>query len=122
MVAPLIDEIARKGARRMFAATLAAEVDAYLAEMADPRDNRGRRLMVRNVHACSRQTRPRRPLHRSTIVEENRRTPPVLLDDRAPMTPEVAEVLPLLYLHDRSCPGMPPAPEQALDSGADLSA
>lgn len=39
----------------MFAATLAAEVDGYLAEMADPRDKRGRRLMVRNVHACSRQ-------------------------------------------------------------------
>ena len=39
----------------MLAAALEAEVDAYLAELADERDERGRRLVVRNGHAQPRQ-------------------------------------------------------------------
>jgi hypothetical protein len=44
----LIDEIVREGARRMLAQALAAEVDAYIAQFADERDEHGRRLVVRN--------------------------------------------------------------------------
>ena len=44
----LIDEIVREGARRMLAAALEAEVNAYIAELADQRDHNGRRLVVRN--------------------------------------------------------------------------
>lgn len=44
----VIDDIVRKGARRMPAAALEAEVNAYIAELADERDERGRRLVVRN--------------------------------------------------------------------------
>jgi hypothetical protein len=44
----LIDEIVRDGARRMLAAALEAEVDQYIAELADQRDEAGRRLVVRN--------------------------------------------------------------------------
>lgn len=44
----LIDEIVRKGARRMLAAALEAEVDQYIAELAGQRDEAGRRLVVRN--------------------------------------------------------------------------
>ena len=51
----LIDEIVRDGARRMLAAALEAEVDAYLAEFAGERDGTGRRLVVRNGHAQPRQ-------------------------------------------------------------------
>jgi hypothetical protein len=40
----LIDDIVREGARRMLAAALEAEVNAYIAELADQRDERGRRL------------------------------------------------------------------------------
>lgn len=47
----LIDEIVREGARRMLAAALEAEVDAYIAELADERDEGGRRLVVCNGHA-----------------------------------------------------------------------
>ncbi len=47
----LLDEVVREGARRMLAAALEAEVDAYLAELAAERDERGRRLVVRNGHA-----------------------------------------------------------------------
>ena len=44
----LIDEIVREGARRMLAEALQAEVDAYIAQFAGERDERGRRLVVRN--------------------------------------------------------------------------
>jgi transposase-like protein len=44
----LLDEIVREGARRMLAAALEAEVNAYIAELADQRDENGRRLVVRN--------------------------------------------------------------------------
>ncbi|WP_344750307.1 transposase, partial [Kribbella solani] len=44
----LIDEIVREGARKMLAAALQAEVDAYIAAFADERDAAGRRLVVRN--------------------------------------------------------------------------
>ncbi len=44
----LIDEIVREGARRMLAAALEAEVNAYIAELADQRDEKGHRLVVRN--------------------------------------------------------------------------
>ena len=44
----LIDEIVREGARRMLAEALQAEVDAYVAQFRDERDENGRRLVVRN--------------------------------------------------------------------------
>lgn len=53
----LIDDIVREGARRMLAAALKAEVNAYVAELADQRDERGRRLVVRNGYHQPAQTR-----------------------------------------------------------------
>ena len=50
-----LDEICREGARTMLAAALEAEVDAYLAELADERDDDGHRLATRNGHARSRK-------------------------------------------------------------------
>jgi hypothetical protein len=44
----LIDELVREGARRMLAEALQAEVDAYIAQFRDERDEHGRRLVVRN--------------------------------------------------------------------------
>jgi putative transposase len=51
----LLDEVVREGARRMLAAALEAKVDAYLADLAGERDERGRRLVVRNGYAEPRQ-------------------------------------------------------------------
>ncbi len=51
----LLDDIVREGARRMLTAALEAEVDTYLAELAAERDERGRRLVVRNGHAQPRE-------------------------------------------------------------------
>ena len=50
-----IDEICAEGARRMLAAALEAEVDAYVSALADERDGRGHRLVVRNGHAEPRR-------------------------------------------------------------------
>jgi putative transposase len=50
-----LDELAREGARRMLAAALEAEVDDYLVVHAAERDERGRRLVVRNGHARQRE-------------------------------------------------------------------
>jgi putative transposase len=47
----VLDEIVREGARRMLAAALEAEVDAYVQAHVGERDERGRRLVVRNGHA-----------------------------------------------------------------------
>src|SRR5262245_22533170 len=49
-----LDQLAREGARRMLAAALEAEVDAYLAAHQGEVDERGRRLVVRNGHAPPR--------------------------------------------------------------------
>lgn len=49
-----LDEIVREGVRRMLAAALEAEVDAYVAAFADETDDEGRRLVVRNGHAVAR--------------------------------------------------------------------
>ena len=49
-----LDEICREGARRMLAAALEAELDAYLAGFADERDGDGHRLVVRNGQARPR--------------------------------------------------------------------
>ena len=50
-----LDEICREGARTMLAAALEAEVDAYLAELVDERDENGHRLVTRNGHARRRK-------------------------------------------------------------------
>jgi hypothetical protein len=44
----VIDDIVREGARRMLAEALQAEVDDYIAGFSAERDERGRRLVVRN--------------------------------------------------------------------------
>jgi putative transposase len=53
-----LDEIVLAGAQRMLAAALDAEVDAYIAGLADQHDEAGRRLVVRNGHAEPRTIPP----------------------------------------------------------------
>lgn len=129
----LIDEIVREGARRMLAAALEAEVDAYIAELADQRDERGRRLVVRNGHAQPRQvmtsagavqvTAPRVNDRRvDADTGERRRFSSAILPPWCRRSPQISEVLPLLYLHGLSSGDFVPALEQFLGSGAGLSA
>jgi putative transposase len=52
-----IDEICREGARRMLAVALEAEVDSYIAEHVEDRNERGHRLVVRNGRAEPRSVK-----------------------------------------------------------------
>src|SRR4051794_30411349 len=117
----------------MLTAALEAEVDAYLAELASERDERGRRLVVRNGHA-----QPRQVLTAAGAVEvvaprvNDKRADPgtggrrrfrsVILPPWCRKSPKVAEVLPLLYLHGLSTGDFVAALEQFLGSAAGLSA
>jgi putative transposase len=70
--ASLLDDVVREGARRMLTAALEAEVDAYLAELASERDERGRRLVVRNGHAQSRNAMSAASAVRAPRVSDKR--------------------------------------------------
>jgi transposase-like protein len=128
----LIDEIVREGARRMLAEALQAEVDAYVGQFTDQRDEGGRRLVVRNgTH------QPREVLTSAGAVEvvaprvNDRRTDPdtgqrcrfssAILPPWCRKTPKITEVLPLLYLHGLSSGDFVPALGQFLGSTAGLS-
>src|SRR5215218_974949 len=129
----LIDELVREGARRMLAEALQAEVDAYITQFRDERDEAGRRLVVRN---CIHQ--PREVLTSAGAVEviaprvNDRRTDPqtgerrrfssAILPPWCRKTPKITEVLPLLYLHGLSSGDFVPALGQFLGSSAGLSA
>ena len=128
----LIDQIVREGARQMLAAALQAEVAAYVDQFGGVRDGDGRRLVVRNGTA-----EPRTVVTSAGAVEvtaprvNDRRTDPetgqrtrfssAILPPWARKTPQVSEVLPLLYLHGLSSGDFVPALGQFLGSSAGLS-
>jgi len=129
----LIDEIVRDGARRMLAAALEAEVAAYIAAHADQVDEDGRRLVVRNGRAAPRQvvtaagavevTAPRVNDKRvDETTGTRRRFSSAILAPWCRRSPQVSEVLPLLYLHGLSSQDFAPALEQFLGTSAGLSA
>ncbi len=112
-----LDEIVLEEAQRMLAAALEAEVDAYIAGLADQRDEAGRRLVVRNGHAQARtittaagriEVEAERPPGR----RGHRRAPPIPQLDPVAVVPQElqgAEVLPLVYLHGMSTLDFAPA-------------
>ena len=130
--ASLIDRIAREGARRMLAAALQAEVDAYIEQFAGERDGNGRRLVVRNGSAELRTvvtsagavevTAPRVNDKRTDPATGQRmRFSSAILPPWARKSPQVSEVLPLLYLHGLSSGDFVPALSQFLGTSAGLS-
>ena len=116
----------------MLAAALEAEVNSYLTELADVRDEAGRRLAVRNGFHRPRQistsagpVEVKAPRVNDRRVDEGtgerRRFSSVILLPWARKTAKVSEVLPLLYLHGMSTGDFVPALEQFLGSAAGLS-
>jgi transposase-like protein len=129
----LIDEIVREGARRMLAEALQAEVEAYIAQFADQRDEAGRRLVVRNGYHQTREVltsagaiEVRAPRVNDKRVDsetgERQRFSSAILPPWCRKTPKINEVLPLLYLHGLSSGDFVPALGQFLGSSAGLSA
>ncbi|WP_393063362.1 IS256 family transposase [Streptomyces sp. LN549] len=128
----LIDDIVREGARRMLAAALEAEVNSYIAELTDQRDDIGRRLVVRNGYH-----QPRKVTTAAGVIEvkaprindkrineatgERKRFSSAILPPWCRKSPKISEVLPLLYLHGLSSGDFVPALEQFLGSSAGLS-
>ena len=129
----LLDEIVRDGARQMLAAALAAEVAAYIDAFADQVDENGYRLVVRNGYhrerdvltaaGAVRVTAPRVNDRRvDADTGERQRFCSAILPAWARKSPQMTEVLPLLYLHGLSTGDFAAALEQFLGSGAGLSA
>ena len=101
-----LDELARRGAQRMLAAALQAEVDDYIGRCGGQDDN-GRALVVRNGHARERtilcgagelqvrapRVHDRRPKQRFT----SRILPPYMRK-----SPRLEEAVPVLYLRGLS--------------------
>jgi putative transposase len=128
-----LDELVAEGARRMLAAALEAEVDAYVMSLADERDEGGRRRVVRNGHAVARSVLtgagpievrvPRVDDRRvDEVTGEKMRFRSSILPPWARKSPKVAEVLPLMYLHGMSSGDFVPALEEFFGSAAGLSA
>lgn len=129
----LLDEIVRDGARKMLAAALQAEVAAYVAQFADQLDENGHRLVVRNGYHQGREvlTAAGAVAVKAPRVNDRRLDPDsgqrqrfssAILPAWARKSPQMSEVLPLLYLHGLSTSDFGPALEQFLGSGAGLSA
>jgi transposase-like protein len=129
----LLDEIVRDGARQMLAAALEAEVAAYIEQLTDQVDENGRRLVVRNGYHDERTVltaaggvpvkAPRVNDKRIDVdTGERCRFSSAILPAWARKSPQMTEVLPLLYLHGLSSGDFGPALEQFLGTGAGLSA
>lgn len=128
-----LDEIAREGARRMLAAALRAEADAYVDALAEELDEAGRRLVVRNGHARAREVTTvagalevRVPRVNDKRVDpetgQRRKFTSAILPPWCRRSPKVTEVLPLLYLRGLSSNDFVPALEGFFGSAAGLSA
>ena len=129
----LLDEIVRDGARQMLAAALRAEVAAYIDQFTGEVDENGRRLVVRNGYHNEREVLTsagavtvRAPRVNDKRVDpetgERQRFSSSILPVWARKSPQIAEVLPLLYLHGLSTGDFGPALEQFLGTGAGMSA
>lgn len=129
----MLDELAREGAREMLATALRAEVAAYIEAHAGEVDQDGHRLVVRNGYHAARQVATsagavpvRQPRVNDKRVDEvtgqRRRFASAILPAWARKSPQVAQVLPLLYLHGLSSGDFVPALAGFLGSAAGLSA
>lgn len=128
----MIDEIVREGARRMLAAALEVEVNACISELADQRDENGRRLVVRNGYHQSRKVTTaagtievKAPRVNDKRIDEatgeRKRFSSAILPPWCRKSPKISELLPLHYLHGLSSGDFVPALEQFLGSSAGLS-
>ena len=126
--ASLLDEIVRDGARQMLAAALQAEVAAYIEAHREVVDEDGHRLVVRNGYHAEREVttaagavKVRQPRVNDKRVDETaserKRFASSILPPWARKSPQVSEVLPLLYLHGLSTVISPPRWNSSSDPG-----
>jgi transposase-like protein len=122
-----LDALVREGARRMLLAALKAEVDQYVTDHADHRDEAGHALVVRNGVAEPRNVTTAAgeleiQVPRVHDRREGRRFTSAILPPWARRSPKVTEVLPVLYLRGISTKDFEPALAEFFGSEAGLSA
>lgn len=128
-----LDEICRRGAERMLALALEAEVADYLERHRASRDEAGLAQVVRNGRARARAVvTPAGAIEvRAPRVDDRRNDPTTgqrerfrssILPPSVRRSPKVAEVLPLLYLHGLSSKDFVPALTEFFGTDAGLSA
>ena len=122
-----LDALVREGARRMLLAALKAEVDEYITQHADQRDEAGRALVVRNgvaeprtVTTAAGELEIQAPRVHDRCA--GRRFTSAILPPWARRSPKVADVLPVLYLRGISTKDFEPALAEFFGSEAGLSA
>jgi putative transposase len=124
-----LDSLAREGARRMIAAALRAEADAYVEQFSSEVDEDGHRLVVRNGRGQERKVTvgsgtiairaPRvNDKRRDEETGEPQRFSSRILPAYARRSPKVGEVIPILYLRGLSTGDFKPALEQFLGQDA----
>lgn len=129
----MLDEVCREGARQMLAAALESEAASYVESLVGELDSKGHRLVVRNGHARPRTVTtiaggieviaPRVNDKRvDTATGEKLRFTSSIVPPWCRKSPQITEVLPLLYLHGLSSGDFKPALENFFGSGNGLSA
>ena len=102
-----LDELVREGARRMLQAAIDTEVDDFLAQHSDRRDDQGRRVVVRNGSLPSREIltgagslEVSQPRVRDNSAEKESRVTfsPSVLPPYLKRTTAIEELIPWLYL------------------------
>ena len=127
-VQDVLTAVLRKGAQEMLVATIEAEVDDYIQEHAELRDETGRRMVVRNGYMAEREIQTpigklevRKPRVNDKRVDEDgnrlrftsRILPPYLRK-----TKSLEELIPWLYLKGISTSDFPEALSSILGEGA----
>ena len=107
-----LDELLRRGALKMLHEALEAEVDQYIRQHRDARDDHGRAQVVRNGKAPARQLvtgsgtlevrAPRIDDRRVQADGQRHRFTSQILPSYMRKAPKVTEVLPILYLRGLS--------------------
>ncbi len=109
-----LDELARRGAQRMLAAALLAEVDEYIERHAGERDEKGHALVVRNGRARERtvqcgagELKVRAP--RVHDKRPGKKFTSAILPPYMRKSPRLEEAVPVLYLRGLSTGDFGPA-------------
>ena len=123
-----LDALAKDGARRMIAAALRAEADAYVKQFSGELDEDGHRLVVRNGRDRERKFTVgsgtiaiKAPRVNDKRVDEETgermRFSSRILPAYARRSPKVGELTPILYLHGLSTGDFKPAAGAAARRG-----
>ena len=122
-ITPSLDQIAREGARRMLAHALQAEVDQYIKQHIEERDENGKAMVVRNGNAKSRKVTMGSGTIEVSAPRVHDRRPEkkftsAILPPYLRRSANVTSLLPILYLKGLSTSDFQPALEQILGSEA----